>query len=142
VEILGQYHCNTKSPVNQGLPSGFISTRSASTYLNLFYLLLVFEDHYYQPLSDLHSENLLQRLLNLDSIGPLVHLTVVVGDDTKCKSVLARRGPGAQALLNIIQAVCPQVISSLYSVIILFIMTVLGFCSRFDTQISSCEGID
>jgi hypothetical protein len=33
-------------------------------------------------------------------------MAVMVTDDIKYKEVLAQRGPGAQALLNLLQAVC------------------------------------
>jgi hypothetical protein len=59
----------------------------------------------FQSYPNLHSESLLKNLLNLDVIGLCVHLTVIVTNDIKYKEVVARRGSGAQSLLNLLQAV-------------------------------------
>jgi hypothetical protein len=42
-------------------------------------------------------------------IGLCVRLAVIVTDKIEYKQVLARRGTGAQALLNLLQAVCSLV---------------------------------
>ena len=44
-------------------------------------------------------------LLSLDVIGLCANLTILVIDSNKHKEVLARRGPGAQSLLDLLQAV-------------------------------------
>jgi hypothetical protein len=45
------------------------------------------------------------NLLSLDVIGLCANLTIIVIDSNKHKEVLARRGPGAQSLLDLLQAV-------------------------------------
>jgi len=54
----------------------------------------------------LHPESVLKNILTLDDIGLSAHLAVIISDDFKYKEVLDLRGSGAQALLNILQAVC------------------------------------
>jgi hypothetical protein len=45
-------------------------------------------------------------LLALDDIGLSAHVALMVNNSAKYKQVLSRRGSSAQALLNLLQAVC------------------------------------
>jgi hypothetical protein len=55
---------------------------------------------------ELHSKTVLGQLLGLDAIRLCAQLTVMVTDDTQYKRLVDQRGPPAQALLNLLQAVC------------------------------------
>jgi hypothetical protein len=55
---------------------------------------------------ELHSEIILGQLLSFDAIRLCVQLTVMVTDDIKYKQFVDLRGPTAQELLNLLQAVC------------------------------------
>jgi len=57
-----------------------------------------------QPLT-LHSEIVLGQLLALDAIQLCAQLTIMVTDDSQYKQFVNLRGPHAQALLNLLQAV-------------------------------------
>lgn len=63
----------------------------------------------------LHSEDVFFKLVALDAIGLCANLTVMVTDDTIYKQILNCRGSGAQALLNLLQAVCSWAICPLCS---------------------------
>jgi len=53
-----------------------------------------------------HSEDVIRKLLSLDAIGLCARISTVIVDDSQCREALARRGPEAQSLLNLLQAVC------------------------------------
>jgi hypothetical protein len=57
-----------------------------------------------QPLS-------LHELLSLDTIRLCAQLTIMVTDDTQYKQFVNLRGPPAQALLNLLQAVCDSLLT-------------------------------
>lgn len=52
-------------------------------------------------------EELLQRLHQFDNVAIDAQMLSVLGDPTRQKNLLTRRGPEAQALLNLLQAVRP-----------------------------------
>lgn len=54
---------------------------------------------------DLHSESILVELLTLDDIALCARLAVSVTNKNEYGQILGRRGPAAQALLNLLQAV-------------------------------------
>ena len=53
----------------------------------------------------LHSEDAFRKLAALDAVGLSSNLAVMVTDNRKYKEVVALRGPEAQSLLNLLQAV-------------------------------------
>jgi hypothetical protein len=53
-----------------------------------------------------HAEEAFRNLVAIDIRGLSSQLTAVVTDNNKYKEVLAQRGPKAQSLLNLLQAVC------------------------------------
>ena len=65
-------------------------------------------DEFFQSCPNSHSESL-KKLLNVDVIGLCAHLAIIVTDGGKYKDVISRRGPDAQSLINLLQAVCLQV---------------------------------
>ncbi|KIM82030.1 hypothetical protein PILCRDRAFT_88827 [Piloderma croceum F 1598] len=66
------------------------------------YLTNLFREHLQAHPS--HPETTFNELLNLDVVGLCAHLTVIVTNDNKYTEVLARSGPGAQSLLDLLQA--------------------------------------
>ena len=54
----------------------------------------------------LHSKTILRQLLCLDATRLCAQLTVMVTDDIQYKQFVNLRGPTAQELLNLLQAVC------------------------------------
>jgi hypothetical protein len=63
-----------------------------------------------------HAEEAFHKLVAFDAIGLSFHLAIIVTDNSKYKEVLARRGPAAQSLLNLLQAVSLYTICSLFAV--------------------------
>ena len=59
----------------------------------------------------LHSETVLGQLLALDTIRLCAQLTIMVTDDAQYKQFVNLRGPPAQALLNLLQAVCDSLLT-------------------------------
>jgi len=53
---------------------------------------------------DLHPESLFRKLLALDDIRLSTQLALMVNDDVRYEQVIDRDGPGAQAILNLLQA--------------------------------------
>jgi hypothetical protein len=60
---------------------------------------------------ELHSETVLEQLLSLDAIRLCAQLTIMVTDDSEYKQFVTLRGPTAQALLNLLQAVCASLLT-------------------------------
>jgi len=68
-----------------------------------------------QPDPYSHPESLLRKLLTLDDIGLSTQVALLLDDKAKYKQVLGQCGPSAQALLNLLQAVCQwQVITCVF----------------------------
>jgi predicted RNA-binding protein YlqC (UPF0109 family) len=57
----------------------------------------------------LHPESLFRKLLTLDDIRLSTQMALMVNDNDKYKQIIDRNGPGAQAILNLLQAVCARV---------------------------------
>ena len=55
-------------------------------------------------------EDLFKKLLFLDSIALSANIEVLVADENTCEEVIETRGPGAQSLVNLLQAVCLRVV--------------------------------
>jgi hypothetical protein len=56
-------------------------------------------------------EDLLKKLLVLDSIALLANVEVlVVDDEDTCEVLVETMGPGAQSLIDLLHAVCLQVV--------------------------------
>jgi len=62
-------------------------------------------------LPPLHSEIILGQLLGLDAIRLCAQLTIMVTDDSQYQQLVNLRGPPAQALLNLLQAVCDSLLT-------------------------------
>jgi hypothetical protein len=60
----------------------------------------------FQPNPELHPEEDFFKLVAIDTVGLCAHLTAMVTDNNKFKRLLTQRGQEAQALLNLLQAVC------------------------------------
>jgi len=63
---------------------------------------------------DLHSENILTKLLTLGDTTLCARMAVFVTNNNEYRQILARRGPAAQALLNLLQARLNLPIDSAY----------------------------
>jgi len=57
-----------------------------------------------QRQADLHSDDILAKLLTLDDMTLCARLAVSVTNKNEYRKILDRRGPAAQALLNLLQA--------------------------------------
>jgi hypothetical protein len=55
-------------------------------------------------------EDLFKELLFLDSIALSANIEVLVADENTCKELVGTTGPGAQSLVNLLHAVCLQVV--------------------------------
>lgn len=55
----------------------------------------------------MHPGSTTRKIVALDVIGLSAHLAIVVTEDDLYKQFYARRGPAAQALLDLLQAVGP-----------------------------------
>ena len=62
---------------------------------------LVFQGH-----RELQFEDLLQKLLVLDSIAMLANVEVLLVDEDTCEELVETQGPGAQSLVDLLHAVC------------------------------------
>jgi hypothetical protein len=62
-------------------------------------------DDYVQLHPDVQSDGLFAKLLTIDVTGLCAHLTAFVIDGSKRKEIVDLRGPAAQALLDLLQAV-------------------------------------
>jgi hypothetical protein len=95
-----------------------------------------------QPLSrpEFQPESSLGLLLILDAIRLCAQLTVMVADDNQYKKMMALRGPAAQNILNLLQAVYDSLLLILYLYVL--IMIALGRGCRPGTQASPCQSID
>jgi hypothetical protein len=51
---------------------------------------------------------MLSKLLTLDDVRLSTQIAVMITNNVKYEQVINRNGPGAQALLNLLQAVCGQ----------------------------------
>lgn len=71
-------------------------------------------DVFLQSRRNEHSEDVIRKLLLLDTISLSAHITTIVIDGNRCRDALARRGPEAQSLLNLFQAVCHQFLRCLH----------------------------
>ena len=60
-------------------------------------------------------EDLLKKLLFLDSIALSANIDVLVADENSCEELVETKGVGAQSLVNLLHAVCST--SRLYSLI-------------------------
>ena len=60
----------------------------------------------FQPPRDSYPESIIRNILALDDFGLSAQLAIMIEDDLKYKEIIRRRGFGAQALLNLLQAVC------------------------------------
>jgi hypothetical protein len=60
----------------------------------------------FQEHSEIKFEDLLEKLLFLDSIALSAHIDVLVADETTCEELVETKGPGAQSLVNLLHAVC------------------------------------
>lgn len=89
-------------------------------YVGWFNFMLLSSDAKLQPHHNLHSGTILNKLLTLGDIGLCAHLAVMVSNTDQYKQVLSQRGPGAQALLNLLQAVCLSATCTLYAIYQLF----------------------
>ena len=77
----------------------------------------------FQPNPELHPEEDFFKLVAIDTVGLCSHLTAMVTDNNKFKRLLTQRGHEAQALLNLLQAVC---IYFIYSQYYLHVLSCLG----------------
>jgi hypothetical protein len=50
------------------------------------------------------------KLLMLDVVGLSARLTAIISDDKEYKKLVCLKGPGAQSLVNLLQAVCSHII--------------------------------
>jgi hypothetical protein len=55
-------------------------------------------------------EDLLKKLLVLDSIALSANIEVLVADGNTCEEIVETKGVGAQSLVNLLHAVCLQVV--------------------------------
>jgi hypothetical protein len=55
-------------------------------------------------------EDLLEKLLVLDSIALLANVEVLVLDEDTCEELVETQGPGAQSLVDLLHAVCLRVV--------------------------------
>ncbi|KAJ7100527.1 kinase-like domain-containing protein [Mycena epipterygia] len=67
-------------------------------------LLLAQLAHSLKPLSELSAESTMRRIIALGDIALAARLALAVTNDTMYQQLLTRNGPGAQALLNLLQA--------------------------------------
>jgi hypothetical protein len=63
-----------------------------------------------QSRPELHSETVLGQLLSLDAVRLCAQLTIMV-TDSEYNQFVDLRGPPAQALLNLLQAVCASLLT-------------------------------
>ena len=115
MESLGRYHYTRKLPISQRLPHRYLATRLAKQSLHLGGSGWILDCLPYtlneqsRPNLKLHPESLLRKLLTLDDIRLSTQLSIIVNDDDKYKQIIDRKGLGAQAILNLLQAVCMRV---------------------------------
>ena len=83
-----------------------------------------------------HSGGLFAKLLALDVTGLCAHLTAFVTDRAKRKEIVSLRGPAAQALLDLLQAVCSQ--NTHMCMPLMHVMAAIGLCYRFSAPASIC----
>ena len=76
-----------------------------------------------QPNPELHPEEDFFKLVAIDTVGLCAHLTAMVTDNNKFRRLLTQRGHEAQALLNLLQAVC---IYFIYTQFYLYVLSCLG----------------
>ena len=55
-------------------------------------------------------EDLLKKLLVLDSMALSANVEVLVADENTCEEFVETQGPGAQSLVNVLHAVCLRVV--------------------------------
>ena len=55
-------------------------------------------------------EDLLKKLLVLDSIALSANIELLVADEDTCEELVETKGTGAQSLVNLLHAVCLQVV--------------------------------
>ena len=55
-------------------------------------------------------EDLLKKLLFLDSIAMSANVEALITDEETCEELVETTGPGAQSLVNLLHAVCLRVI--------------------------------
>ena len=74
----------------------------------LFFFFPFYNDKHkhLQKHSDLHSEDILTKLLTLDDIALCALMVGFLTNDKEYQQILHRHGPAAQALLNLLQTVC------------------------------------
>jgi hypothetical protein len=51
-------------------------------------------------------EDLLRKLLVLDSIALSANIVLLIADENVCEEVVETKGPGAQPLVNLLHGVC------------------------------------
>ena len=135
MERMGLYHSNSESPVDQELSRRFVPTRFTSESVMHGDCHIDFND-YVQLHPDVQSGSLFAKLLTIDVTGLCTHLTAFVIDSSKRKEIVELRGPAAQALLNLLQAV--RSLHKLRRMPLMQMMTVLGLCYRFSAPASIC----
>jgi hypothetical protein len=59
----------------------------------------------FQGYHEMQFENLLKKLLVLDSIALLANVEVFVVDENTCEELVETKGPGAQSLVDLLHAV-------------------------------------
>ena len=103
---LGCSKSNAKSREYQKCIIGSIPERLTSlfSYSNICYLW----PHWF--LQEHQFEDLLQKLLVLDSIALLANVEVLIVDEDTREELVETTGPGAQSLVDLLHAVCLQVV--------------------------------
>ena len=84
------------------------------------------------------SWDLLKKLLFLDSIALSANVEALITDEDTCEELVETTGPGAQSLVNLLHAVCLQVICTSLFYWHELTITVAGLSNGFRTQAPTC----
>ena len=108
----GYAESNAKSREYQKRITEALSECLASRYLFSILCYLwsywCFQEHYFAHRMQL--EDLFEKLLVLDLIALSANIELLVADEDKCNELVETSGPGAQSLVNLLHAVCLQVV--------------------------------
>ena len=73
-----------------------------------FHSLLLSRSHW--SFQKRHFQDLFDKLLFLDSIALSASIEILIADENTCEELVETKGPGAQSLVNLLHAVCLQVV--------------------------------
>jgi hypothetical protein len=96
---------------------------------------------FFQQHLDLHPKSVLTKLLTLDDMALCSRVSLMITDNEQYAQVLRLRGPTAQAILNLLQAVCWK-LNVRRPPFTEYLTTALKLHDGPDTEVSLCQGAD